>query len=166
MLWMLGMPQEVYGLTARFSGEGLMPIHDTDDTAAAILRYGTDSMATVVTTRTSGPVSEELSLHGQRGSLTASGEGCTLRGPDGNVLDRTKEEIGPVDLFRRQAEAFASAVAGGATRYACSARENLLTLAVIEAIYLSDKTSQVENPLRLLTSRGWTVEECLKHRPI
>ncbi len=166
MLWMLGMPEEVYGLTARSTGEGIMPVHDTDDTAAAILRYGTDSMATVVTTRTSGPVSEELSLHGQGGSLTANSEGCTLRGPDGNVRDSTREEIGPADLFRRQAEAFASAVAAGETRYACSARENLLNLAVLEAIYLSDKTSQVENPLRLLTSRGWTVEECLKLQPL
>ncbi len=166
MLWMLGMPEEVYGLTARSTGEGILPVHDTDDTAAAILRYGTDSMATVVTTRTSGPVSEELSLHGQGGSLTANSEGCTLRGPDGNVRDSTKEEIGPVDLFRRQAEAFASAVAAGAPRYACSARENLLNLAVMEAIYLSDKTSQVENPLRLLTSRGWTVAECLKLQPL
>ena len=95
MLWMLGMPEEVYGLTARSAGEGVAPIHDTDDTAAAILRYGPDSMAAVVTTRSSGPVSEELSLHGQDGSLTACSEWCTLRGPDGNVLDSTQEDRRP-----------------------------------------------------------------------
>ncbi|MGA2266072.1 MAG: Gfo/Idh/MocA family oxidoreductase [Phycisphaerae bacterium] len=166
LLWMLGVPEEVYGLTARSTAEDAVPIHDTDDTAAAILRYGTDSMATVVTTRSSGPVSEELNLHGWSGSLTARSEWCTLRGPDGNVRDSTKEEIGPVDLFRRQAEAFAAAVTEGTSYYACSARENLLNLAVIEAIYLSDRTSQPENPLRLLTSRGWTVDDCLKHRPL
>lgn len=166
MLWMLGMPEEVYGLTARSTDEGAAPIYDTDDTAAAILRYGAGSMATVVTTRSSGPVSEEFSLHGRDGSLTACSEWCTLRGPDGNVLDSTREDIGPVNLFRRQGEAFAAAVSGKATRYECSARENLLNLAVIEAIYLSDKTSQPENPVRLLTSRGWTVAACLAHRPL
>ena len=123
MVWMLGMPEEVYGLTARSTGEGAPPIHDTDDTAAAILRYGAGSMATVVTTRSSGPVSEELSLHGQDGSLTACSEWCTLRGPDGNVLDSAKEDLGPVDLFRREGEAFAAAVCDKATRYECSARE-------------------------------------------
>ncbi len=166
MLWMLGLPEEVYGLTARSGGEGAAPIHDTDDTAAAILRYGADSMATVVTTRTSGPVSEELSLHGRDGSLTACSEWCMLRGPDGNVLDSAREEGGPVDLFRRQGEAFAAAVSDRAPRYECSARENLLNLAVIGAVYLSDKTSQPEAPLRLLTSRGWTVADCLAHSPL
>jgi predicted dehydrogenase len=166
MLWMLGVPEEVYGLTARSGGEGLAPIHDTDDTAAAMLRYAADSMATIVTTRSSGPVSEELSLHGQAGSITACSEWCTLRGPDGNILDSARDELGPVDLFRRQGEAFAAAVSQRATRYECSARENLLTLAVIEAIYLSDKTSQPENPMRLLTNRGWTVADCLAHRPV
>jgi predicted dehydrogenase len=166
MLWMLGVPEEVYGLTARSAGNGVAPIHDTDDTAAAILRYGADSMATIVTTRASGPVSEELSLHGRDGSLAASSEWCTLRGPDGNILDSAKEDLGPVDLFRRQGEAFAAAVSERATRYECSARENLLTLAVIEAIYLSDKTSQPETPMRLLTNRGWTAADCLAHRPM
>ena len=166
LLWMLGMPEEVYGLAARTAADGLISVHDTDDTAAAILRFAPDSMAAVVTTRCSGPVSEELSLHGQGGSLTASSEWCTLRAPDGNILDSVKDEIGPVDLFRRQAEAFAATVSSGADRYECSARENLLNLAVIEAIYLSDKTSQPENPTRLLTSRGWDVQECLKQRPI
>ena len=166
MVWILGMPEEVYGLTARSVGEGAAPTHDTDDTAAAILRYGPDSMAAVVTTRSSGPVSEELSLHGRDGSLTACSDWCMLRGPDGNVLDSTREDPGAVDLFRRQGEAFAAAVVSKAARYECSARENLLNLAVIEAIYLSDKTSQPENPMRLLTSRGWTVEKCLAHRPL
>ncbi len=165
MLWMLGMPEEVYGLAAGTVADE-MSIHDTDDTAAAILRFAPDSMATVVTTRCSGPVSEELSLHGQGGSLTANNEWCTLRAPDGHVIDSTRDESGPADLCRRQAEAFAEAVAAGLPAYECSARENLLNLAVIEAIYLSGQTSQPEDPTRLLTSRGWTVQDCLRDRPV
>ena len=172
MIWMLGMPDEVYGSIARgnrpATGEAVdkqLPVYDTDDTAAAILRYGAGSMATVVTTRSSGPVSEELSLHGQAGSLTCNSEWFLLRDPDGKVLDTARSDLGATDLFRRQGEAFAKAVLDGKARYECSGKENLLNLAVIEAIYLSDQTFQPENPLRLLKLRGLSVEECLQHRP-
>jgi predicted dehydrogenase len=172
MIWMLGMPDEVYGSTARGnrpSGSSAvdkqLPVYDTDDTAAAILRYGAGSMATVVTTRSSGPVSEEINLHGQAGSLSCNSEWFLLRDPDGKVLDTARTEIGPTDLIRRQGEAFAQAIIDGKSRYECSGRENLLNLAAIEAIYLSDQTFQPENPLRLLKSRGLSVEDCLQHRP-
>jgi len=172
LVWMLGLPEEVYGLSAR-GNQGdvrdstgkVLSLYDTDDTAAALLRYGGGCMASVVTTRCSGPVSEELNLHGRDGSLTAKSESCLLRNPDGNMLDHTVDDSPPVEVFRRQAEAFARAVLDETRTYECSARENLLTLAVIEAIYLSDQTSQPESPLRLLKARRLTVEHCLRQRP-
>ena len=57
-----------------------------------------------------GAVSEELNLHGRGGSLSANTESCLLRDPDGNVLDRTRDESGPLDVFLCQAEAFAAAI--------------------------------------------------------
>jgi predicted dehydrogenase len=169
---LLGVPDEVYGISAggmrpekQGSLQEVLPVHDTDDAAAAVLRYAGGAMATVVTSRSSGPVSEELNLHGRKGSLTANCETCVLRDPDGNVLDRTTDDAPPADVFRRQAEAFARAVITDAKFYECSAGENLLNLAVIEAIYLSDRTSHPESPLRLLKTHGLTVEDCLRHRP-
>jgi hypothetical protein len=89
-----------------------------------------------------------------------------LRDPDGNVLDRVAEDqAAPLAVFRRQAEHFVRAVRTGAKRYDCSGRENLLNLAVIEAIYLSDRTSQPERPARLLDTHGLEPEECLSLRP-
>jgi predicted dehydrogenase len=173
LVWMLGLPDEVYGATAggnrpAAAGEEYhpAPLYDTDDTSAAILRYVRGIMATVVTTRASGPVSEELNLHGRGGSLSANTESCLLRDPDGNVLDRTRDESAPLDLFRRQAEAFASAIINNSRTYACSAKENLLNQSVIEALYLSDKTCQPENPTRLLKTHGLTPQECLQYQPM
>lgn len=172
LVWLLGLPEEVYGFSAissrkdRRGPQGkLQPIYDTDDTAAAVLRYGGGLMATVVTTRCSGPVSEQLCLHGRCGSLAASAETCLLRGPEGNVLENFADRNSPLDVFRLQAEAFAQAVMSDSNYYACSARENLLNLAVIESIYLSNRTSQPEHPLRLLKTHGLTAQECLIHRP-
>jgi len=172
VLWMLGFPEEVYGLSAVGQPPGAPSdearpeaIHDTDDTAAAILRYRGGCMASLVTTRRSGPVSEELSLHGLNGSLTATLESCLLRDPDGSALDQMSEDGSPQAVFVRQAESFARAVSSGSKSYECSGRENLLSQAVIEAIYLSDRTCQPESPGRLLGTHGLKIADCLMHRP-
>jgi hypothetical protein len=68
-------------------------------------------------------------------------------------------------VFIRQAEAFASAVANNTATYECSAYENLLNMAVVEAIYLSDRTGQPESPLRLLRTQDLTVDQCLALQP-
>ena len=170
LIWLLGLPEEVYGLAAvggrpqAPGDEQAQAIHDTDDTAAAILRYAGGRMASVVTTRSSGPVSEELCIHGRGGSLTADSETCLLRDPDGNVLDRITDDSPPVDLFQRQAEAFARAVIND-TACECSGRENLLNLAALDAIYLSTRTCHPESPASLLRTCGLTADECLPNRP-
>ena len=52
-----------------------------------------------------------------------------------------------------------------AKTYECSGRENLLTLAVIDALYLSARTSQREDPRHILRPRRVTVDYCLRYRP-
>jgi predicted dehydrogenase len=173
LTWLLGLPEEVYGHNVRErraespaeGGGSPVPIYDTDDSAAAILQYRSGCMASVVTTRRSGPVSEELTLHSHSGSLTASSESCLLRDPDGTVLDQANDDGGPLGTFVRQAEAFARAVIGNEKLYECSGRENLLTQAEIEAIYLSGRTCQPESPNRLLHTAGLSEEDCLSLRP-
>jgi len=171
LVWTLGLPDAVYGLTTcgrrvepLTPEEKHQPIYDTDDTACVILRYTGGTMATVVTTRSSGPVSEEFNLHGRLGSIRANAEQCVLRDADGIVLDNVAEESNPLDVFDRQVEAFAQAVSTDAKYYPCSGRENLLTVATIEAVYLSDRTTQPESPLQRLKSQGFTVEDCLEYR--
>ena len=168
LVWMLGFPEEVYGAISGTRGgdvlaDGDQPerVYDTEDTATAILRFRGGLMATVVASRRSGPVSEELSLHGRGGSLSADGENCLLRDPDGNVLDTITDQSPPLSAFRLQAESFAAAVLADSPYYKCSGKENLLTMAVIEAIYLSEQTCQPESPLRLLKTHGLNVADCL-----
>lgn len=172
VLWMMGMPEEVYAVSAgghrpeRQTPKGKpLPPYDTDDTAVGVLRYGPDATAVVAATRASGPVSESICLHGRSGSIIASAESCLLRDPDGNTLDHVTDDAAPVEAFVRQVEAFARAVAEDAKTYECSARENLLTQAVIEAMYLSDRTGQPEVPARLLRTHKLKVADCLALRP-
>ncbi|HDY66096.1 MAG TPA: Gfo/Idh/MocA family oxidoreductase [Phycisphaerae bacterium] len=170
LVWMLGLPEEVYGVTAceapRNCEASPQPPHDTDDTASAILRYKDDTMASLITSRVSGPVSEELELYGRDGSVTVTSEVCTLRNSDGDVLDHLQASSRPLDVFRRQAEAFLHAVRTGHRRYSCSAAENLLNHAVIDTIYLSTQTCQPESPLDQLRIHGLDLSDCLKHCPL
>ncbi|MCK5557459.1 MAG: Gfo/Idh/MocA family oxidoreductase [Candidatus Hydrogenedentes bacterium] len=172
LVWMLGLPEEVYGAIAceapRNDEAYPQPPHDTDDTASAILRYKDDTMAGLSTSRVSGPVSEELGLYGRDGSLTVTSETCTLRNSDGDVLDHLEASSRPLDVFSRQVEAFLHAVRTRQTRsrrYQCSAGENLLNHAVIDAIYLSSQTRQPESPLDQLRIHGLDPNDCLKHCP-
>ncbi|MBN1942317.1 MAG: Gfo/Idh/MocA family oxidoreductase [Phycisphaerae bacterium] len=168
LIWMLGLPEQVYGVIARENspnGENPRPPHDTDDTVSALLRYGGNRTANVVASRVSGPVREELALHGRDGSITANGDTCVIRNSDGDVLDHLRDDSPPDVVFRRQAEAFLDAVQADTPngRYACSAAENLLTHAVIDAIYLSHRTGQPERPADQLRMNGFEPADCLKH---
>ena len=169
LVWMLGLPEEVYGLAARVNAppgdDQPRAVYDTDDTAAAVLRFKTGCMASVITTRRSGPVSEALCLHGRGGSMEVSADTCLLRDPDGNVIDRTDSSNPPLAAAIRQLEVFVEAIGGEARTYPCSGWENLLTMAVMEAIYLSDRTGQPESPARLLETHNLSVEDCMQCTP-
>ena len=172
LVWMLGLPDEVYG-TSRGghrpeptgpAGDA-QPVYDTDDTAVAMLRYSDGCVGNLVVSRRCGPVSEQFSLHGKVGSVTADSETCIMRDPEGMVLDSITGEDSPASAVTRQVEAFIGAVTSGSKLFECSGRENLLNLAVIEAIYLSSQTGQPESPAALLEQHDITVSDCLELRP-
>ena len=169
LIWMLGLPEEVYGFSASVStapDEGqLQAVYDTDDTAAAILRFKSGCMASVATTRRSGPISEALSLHGLGGSIEVNADNCLVRDPDGNVTGRTESSSPPLDASVKQLEAFVKAIGDEEKTYPCSGWENLLTMAVTDAIYLSDRTGQPESPARLLETHNLKLEDCMKRTP-
>jgi predicted dehydrogenase len=169
LVWMLSLPEEVYGFSARVTTPPNeyhpQAVYDTDDTAAAILRFKNGCMASVVTTRRSGPVSEALCLHGRGGSMEVSANSCLVRDPDGNVIDRTESSMPPLEASVRQLEAFVEAITSKARTYPCSGWENLLTMAVMEAIYLSDRTGQPESPARLLETHNLKLEDCMQCTP-
>ncbi len=168
---MLGLPEDVYGVVSGGNRPEQGPdrepqrVYDTDDTASAILRCPGGCTADVVTSRSSGPVSESLTIHGRGGSISAGPHNCLLRDPDGNVLDRTEQTSPLAEVYGQMARAFAESVIGDSKTYPCSGWECLLPLAVIEAVYLSDRTSQPESPARLLQNQGLTPDDCLRYKP-
>ncbi|MCY2929828.1 MAG: Gfo/Idh/MocA family oxidoreductase, partial [Planctomycetota bacterium] len=169
IVWLFGLPEEAYGLTAIApppEGTRAPAVHDTDDTACAVLNYSGGRMACLAASRSCDPVSEELALHGRGGSLTAGPETCILRNADGVVIEHIEGTLLPAEALRLELEAFAAAVAARGPRYACSGWENLLTQAVIDAVYLASRTGQPESPARLLHTHKLRAEDCLKLCPV
>ena len=169
LTWMVGLPEDVFGSSAVNSQPDLYdldapPSHPstTDDTAAAVMRSAGGAMASLVVSRVSGPLSEEVAIHGRNGTLTISPQQFLLRDPDGRVLDQSDCLDDSAESIRQFVDAFVAGLAGKTNTYPCSARENLLTMAVLEALYLSDKTASAENPRSLLQAAGFAPEDCFK----
>ena len=156
LIWLIGLPESVYGVVTSCH-------YDTDDIASATWRYRDDSMATFSTSRITGPCSEGVVLCGGSGSISVDEGKCIYRNSAGDLLEDLQEAVGPVELFRRQAEDFVLAVDENRQRYISPAFEGLLVHSLIESIYLSSQTDQPENPLRQLQIHGFEYEECLQH---
>ncbi len=170
-----GVPEDVYAVTGRHGRPHMrqadgqvesLGVYDTDDTAVVTLRYGDGTAGSLVSSWVSSPATESIHLHGQGGSGQATPSECLLRTPDGQVIERTDGDDRPIRALREQLTALAGAIAGGDDRYESSALEHLLTMAVVEAAYLSDRTGQAENPQRLLKARDFAPERCLSARPL
>lgn len=175
-LWIgaMGLPEEVYAVTGRggrphmVETDGEMEprgIYDTDDTAVVALRTAAGAAGTIVTSWVTSPATEHLMLHGQNGSGVAEADHCTFHDADGLVIERIEGDDRPTPALVDQLSQLAAAFAAGAATYASSALEHMLTMATVEAAYLSDRTGQPENPRQLLKPRGLTPEACLKLRP-
>ena len=80
-------------------------------------------------------------------------------------IDQFSDSAGLSGVFSRQVESFINAIRNDEQLYMCSAKENLLNLAVLDAIYLSDRTHHVECPSSLLEAHKLDEATCLIHRP-
>ena len=152
----LGTPEEVYGVTAVDppTPESDRAQHDTDDSAAGILRFAGNTTATITVSRQAGPTSEGVALYGAEGSLIVSAGACTLRGLDGEVLDHEEVEAPARQPYSRQIDAFLQAIGDPKTPSPADASKCLLAHAVVDALYLSARTAQPEYPARQLHIHG------------
>jgi len=166
MIWLLGMPDSVYSIVG--SGQRVragedQPLYDSDDTAVCVMRYPGKLTAAVTVSRCFGPLSEGLTVYGQAGTLSAGPDQCVLRDRDDAIVEQFAEaEETPAEVFGRMIDAFAVAAVNDAPRYDCSGWENVLTMAAVEAAYLSDRTAQAEDPADLLSGYGVTEQDCRK----
>jgi len=171
LIWMHGLPEDVFGGCAARATPDLSdpntvhtPPSSTEDSAAAVLRSADGAMMSLVVSRVSGPWSERLCLHGPEGSLTVDPHECLLFRPDGAVAERSESFGDPVAHVQQLIESVVQDICHEGPATTCSAREDLLTMAVVEAMYLSEKTASTEHPQTILWAAGLQPQDCLTHR--
>lgn len=176
--WLLGPPIFVY--SSQSTGGRPNPDHpyDTDDTALCMLQYPGGLVGYVACSWVTSPDVIDVIVHGPDGTMIATSERLA-------VLDLAGKRIEETSAVTKQAsrqamiaklDAFAAAVRGGGQSadspaaagrqavlptYACSARENLINQAVVEAAYLSGLTGQPQSPAKIFELRGRSIEEFL-----
>jgi predicted dehydrogenase len=165
VVWLLGLPESVYSVVGAVPAARRpmdQPVYDTEDTAVAMFRYGDNAAATITVSRCFSPVSEGLTAYCERGVLTVDAARCLARDRDGRAIDGYEDPEPPAALFGRMIDAFVAAADEDAATYPCSAWEDLLTVAAVDAAGLSDRTRQPELPAGLLAGYDVTPGDCLK----
>ena len=159
--WLFGPPLEVFALHS--SGGRDKPVHpyDTDDTGLCVLHYRGGLMGYLACSWVTQPELLDVIVHGSAGTLTASAEGFRQLDLAGNTVEEQSGDPATVaaEMMRAKVAAFAAAIRAGKKNYPCSARENVITQAVIEAAYMSSRTGQPQHPARVFELHGRSIEE-------
>jgi predicted dehydrogenase len=157
ILWSFPLPQQVYALMTNQAPDKQQRLYLTEDTAVVCMRFADDLLVNLVAARHDGPEADTASLeiHGKEARL-----GVTEREV---VIERHEEhhrQTWPGDeneqvVLERLLTSFArSLLAPDEHPLASSGAENLRTMAVLAAAYLSARTGFPEEPARILQLAG------------
>lgn len=161
--WLVGPPGDVYAMHS--AGGRAKPLHpyDTDDTGLCMLHYPGGLMGYIACSWVTAPSVMDVVVHTPAGTLVATPETFRVVDLDGRVVE---EQVADPEQSTRQTvhgkiAAFVAAIRAGKKHYPCSARENLVNQAVVEAAYLSGRTGQPQSPARIFELRGLSMDDFL-----
>lgn len=147
------LPETVSGAIGRLRRQGGQPLREVEDWAAALFRYSNGTSALVRASWDVAPTEFLLAFHGPAESLVLTREQTTLHSA---VAEPVRQSMCG-SLLRRQMQAFAQAIVDPRARERGPAilERHLSTSAVLEAIYLSARTSHIEAPRGFFEVQKW-----------
>ncbi|MCG3180539.1 MAG: Inositol 2-dehydrogenase/D-chiro-inositol 3-dehydrogenase [Phycisphaerae bacterium] len=164
--WLFGPPQQVYSLQGGIGRANPARPYDTDDTGVVVLGYEGGMVGQITASwATAGESTLDVIVHGTEATLEATPALFSRRTGKEGADERVR--VAPARMAKRTREdllaAFVAAVRasadGAKTDYPCSSRENLLTLAAVEAAYLSARTGSPQSPARMFEVHGRRIED-------
>lgn len=144
-----GVPEKVYALTSNSAPDKQQRLAKTEDTAIVTMHYSDIQMARISASRSFGPYEQYVRLHTKGRFVTADTNSFTLCTNDGHVETHRSYNTTVLDWKKEMLESFARSILEPAQR-SPHAGNDLYTMAVIQAAYLSAKTSMPEEPAKML----------------
>jgi predicted dehydrogenase len=151
LVHLMGVPEYVNAQCSMAVAPGKARSYDTEDAALVSMRFAGERIASIAASRNASEHTWGVTLIGEGGSVDLSPERMVLQpraaGPRECLSVKTRDRVGPA------ISAFGAALLAGIQDLPSMAKEHLVTLATIEAAYLSAKTGTPEAPDRFLSAR-------------
>jgi predicted dehydrogenase len=151
IVWNFPAPQQVYSLNTNTASDRQQRSYLTEDTAVVTMKFTDTFFGNLIASKVSGPEQQILTICGKDKILTISNARFSVSNGLGQINEES--EFHDDELIRHTAllKNFAMSILSPDKNAHCSsARENLNDMAVIEAAYLSARTSMPEEPARIL----------------
>ncbi len=157
ILWNFPLPQQVYALMTNQAPDKQQRLYLAEDTAVVCLRFADDLVVNLVAARHDGAGTDAvcLEIHGKETRLTVGGREVILETHEEHNRQTWPGEEDDQVVLERALTSFAqSLLAPDEHPLTSSGIENLRTMAVLEAAYLSARTGFPEEPARILQLAG------------
>jgi predicted dehydrogenase len=148
-----GVPEQVYSLVTNTASDRQQRHALTEDSAVVTMKYGSDLCVNLVVTRALGPqaVSENICCFGKEKVLMLGRDKMRIEDRAGCRLKQKRLAYDESTAMKAALENFALGILEPQQNPpCCSGKEQLKNMAVIEAAYLSSRTSMPEQPRRIL----------------
>lgn len=153
LLRSFGVPEQVYSLLTNTAADRLQRHALTEDCAVVAMRFGSDLRLNLVATRATGPhaITESICCLSKDRLLVFGRDKMTIEDRSGRKLKQKRFSYDDGAAMKEALENFALSILDPQQNpFSCGAKEQLQTMAVIEAAYLSSRTGMPEQPRRIL----------------
>ncbi|MGE0479763.1 MAG: Gfo/Idh/MocA family oxidoreductase [Phycisphaerae bacterium] len=151
-----GLPESVVATIGSCRRRSDGPQRETEDVAAALLRYEGGGVATIQATWDIGPHDYRVLHHGSDATVVLTEQSVAVRKADDSLLDERTINARAA-LLELELARFETAVRTGRrdARDDAVLSRHLATAALLDALYLSARTGQPESPRKLYEVLGW-----------
>lgn len=153
IMWNFPIPQQVYSVNTSQATDKQQRLYLTEDTALVTMKLTDTLTGSLAAFRGTGGANREesLSVYGRDKVVTVTARRFTVSDIFGSVIEQSEYDDDEFCCVGKLLKDFALSILLPQENKLCtSARENLKNMAVIEAAYLSARTSMPEQPLRVL----------------
>lgn len=147
------IPQSVYSLSTSQAADKQQRLCLTEDTSLVTMKFSDTLTGNLVAFRRAGAGAkqESLSVYGKDRIIMVNHSGFAISDGLGQIIEETKYDDDELCCMTELLKDFTMSILLPEENKLCSSgRENLKNMAVIEAAYLSARTSLPEEPVRIM----------------